>query len=71
MLIKFAFIAVMSLSAGFGTTVVASGAGALPATAEDLRNQFPTTITGSLAFPYGVSMFEINVAITKVQCDDG
>ncbi len=61
MLTKLAITAVLSLGLSFGTTVVASGAGPLPGSAEDLTNQLPTTITGALDFPNGVSMFKIDI----------
>jgi len=61
LVIKLAVTAVLSLGLSFGSTVVASGAGPLPGSAEDLSSQYPTAITGSLAFPNGVSMFEIRI----------
>ncbi len=61
LLTKLAVAAVLSLGLSFGDTVVASGAGPLPGSAEDLTNQLPNAITGSLEFPNGVSMFEIRI----------
>jgi hypothetical protein len=42
----------------FGATIIASGAGPLPASAMDLSGQYPSEIRGTLDFPNGVSMFK-------------
>src|SRR6202050_3692217 len=48
---------------GFADTVAASGAGSLPGSAEDLSGDPGLTeITGTLDFPFGVSMFKIDIA---------
>lgn len=47
---------------GFANTILASGAGPLPGSAEDLSaNTSLTEITGTLDFPDGVSMFKIDI----------
>jgi hypothetical protein len=47
---------------GFADTVIASGAGPLPATAEDLSGDLSLSeITGALDYPDGVSMFKIDI----------
>lgn len=62
MLSKFALVAVLSLNVAFGATIVASGAGPLPGSAENLTNQFPSEILGALDFPNGVNMFAITIS---------
>src|SRR5580704_1755569 len=47
----------------FADTVVAKNAGSLPGSAQDLSGDLALTeITGFLDFPYGVSMFKIDIA---------
>lgn len=50
----------------YATTIIASGAGALPGTAEDLTGLYPTEITGTLPDTLdpilGVNMFKIDIA---------
>jgi len=46
----------------FADTVVAKNAGSLPGSAQDLSGDLALTeITGCLDFPYGVSMFKIDI----------
>jgi hypothetical protein len=47
---------------GMADTIVASGAGSLPGTAQDLSSDASLTqIVGNLAFPDGVDMFKIDI----------
>jgi hypothetical protein len=43
------------------SVVTASGAGPLPASAQDLTGLFPTEIVGSITDPLGVNMFKLDI----------
>lgn len=51
----------LCLAPCFAGPIVASGAGPLPGSAQDLSVLYPTEIKGTLDFPNGVSMFKILV----------
>jgi len=57
-------VAVLILScapAAWANTVIASGAGSLPSSAQDLTGINVTQILGNLDFPLGVDMFKIDI----------
>lgn len=53
------FLTLLSTAPASAALIFASGAGSLPATAQDLSGQFPDEIVGTLDFPDGVNMFRI------------
>jgi len=57
------FVGAFLMAPGFGATIIASGAGSTPGTAEDLTGLFPTEIIGQLsgADQNDVNMFKIDV----------
>ena len=56
-----AVLALICASSARADTVVASGAGSLPGTAQDLTGMNVTEITGSIMDQLGVEMFEIDI----------
>jgi hypothetical protein len=62
LLLSLVALLVLSCAApALADTVTASGAGALPSTAQDLTGVNVTQILGNLDFPFGVDMFKINI----------
>ncbi len=62
MISKLAIAAALSLSIGFADTIIANNAGPLPASAQDLSTDDALSgISGALDYPYGVSIFKIDV----------
>jgi hypothetical protein len=62
LLLSLVALLVLSCAApALADTVTASGAGALPGTAEDLTGVNATQILGTIADPVGVDMFKINI----------
>lgn len=55
------FLSLNIVASGFAATIIASGAGPLPGSAQDLTGLFPSEIVGTLEFPNGVNMFKIQL----------
>ena len=62
MISKLVVAAALSLSVGFANTIIAKNAGPLPASSQDLSaDETLSGISGILDYPYGVSLFKIDI----------
>ncbi|MFL6464617.1 MAG: hypothetical protein ACJ73N_09450 [Bryobacteraceae bacterium] len=62
MISKLVVAAALSLSVGFANTIIAKNAGPLPVNSQDLSaDETLSGISGILDYPYGVSLFKIDI----------